>query len=82
MFARRKIYNYAMLLSKPHFAMFSFEFKNSVISSVILLRYEINVGYYSDFIIINSDFITLKLFYRYIALMVNLQVVFLVYSFQ
>jgi len=27
----------------------------------------------SDFIIINSYFITLKLFYHYIALMVNLQ---------
>ena len=27
----------------------------------------------SDFIINNSYFITLKLFYRYIALMVNLQ---------
>ena len=27
----------------------------------------------SDFIIINSDFITLKLFYRYIALMVSIQ---------
>ena len=25
-----------------------------------------------DFIIINSDFITIKLFYRYIVLMVNL----------
>jgi len=31
-----------------------------------------DVGY-SDFIIINSDFITLKLFYRYIALMASLQ---------
>jgi len=33
---------------------------------------ELLVGYL-DFIIINFDFITLKLFYRYIALMVSLQ---------
>jgi len=41
----RKRYNCAMLLNKPHFAMFNFEFKNSVISFVILLRYKIKTAH-------------------------------------
>jgi len=41
----RKRCNSTMPLNKPHFAMFSFEFKNSVISFVILLRYKIKTAH-------------------------------------